>query len=95
MTPQASMPDLTALREQGGISLRQIADTTKIGVYYLELIERGQFGKLPGGIYNTSYIRQYARAVGLPEEALIAWYLATTLPGSGSPRLAAAGCGRD
>jgi transcriptional regulator with XRE-family HTH domain len=56
--------DWTARREARGISLRQIADTTKIGVRYLEAIERGAFDRLPGGAYTEGYIRQYARAVG-------------------------------
>jgi cytoskeletal protein RodZ len=67
--------DLSALRHRKGISLDQIAQATKIGVRYLEAIERGQFGKLPGGIYNTSYIRQYAKAIEVSEEALLARYM--------------------
>jgi cytoskeletal protein RodZ len=69
-----NLPDLASLRKKKGISLGQIADDTKIGVRYLEVIERGQFTKLPGGIYNTSYIRQYARAIGFPEDELLAIY---------------------
>ena len=29
----------------------------------LRAIEAGEFQKLPGGVYSTSYIRQYARAI--------------------------------
>lgn len=67
--------DLAALRQQKGISLVDIAETTKIGVRYLEAIERGEFARLPGGIYTASYIRQYARAVAVPEAELLARYL--------------------
>ena len=74
------MPDLSTLRQKRGISLGQIAAQTKIGVHYLEGIERGQFAKLPGGIYNTSYIRQYARAIGFPEDDLLRLYLETNPP---------------
>ena len=76
----AAVPDLAVLRQQRGISLGQIADDTKIGVRYLEEIERCQFAQLPGGIYNTSYIRQYARAIGFPEDDLLQVYRATSLP---------------
>ena len=69
-----TLPNLTTLREQHGISLRQISNNTKIGLHYLEIIEAGQFAKLPGGIYNTSYIRQYARAIDFPEDDLLAVY---------------------
>jgi cytoskeletal protein RodZ len=70
-TPQ----DLAALRNQKGISLHQIAEATKIGVRYLEAIEGGQFATLPGGIYNVSYIRQYARAIEINEAELLERYL--------------------
>jgi len=70
-----TVQDLAALRNQKGISLHQIAATTKIGVRYLEAIEGGQFARLPGGIYNVSYIRQYARAVEINEGELLERYL--------------------
>ncbi len=66
--------NLAALRCQKGISLRQIAESTKIGVHYLEAIERGQFTKLPGGVYSVNYIRQYARAIEVSEAELIESY---------------------
>jgi len=68
-------PNLAALRDEKGISLRQIAETTKIGVRYLEAIERGQFAKLPGGVYSVNYIRQYARAIEVSEAELLESYL--------------------
>ena len=74
MSTTVTLPDLATLREQRGISLGQIAHSTKIGVHYLEGIEQGQFSRLPGGIYNTSYIRQYARAIGFPEDDLLRAY---------------------
>jgi cytoskeletal protein RodZ len=79
-TSWGSIPDLSTLRQKRGISLGQIAAQTKIGVHYLEGIERGQFTKLPGGIYNTSYIRQYARAIGFPEDDLLRVYRETNPP---------------
>lgn len=47
---------------------------------YLEDIERCQFGKLPGGVFTESYLRQYARAVGFDEAALLAYYRETVAP---------------
>lgn len=66
--------DLPAARQHKGISLRQIADTTKISIRFLQAIEEGDFDLLPGGIYNTSYIRQYARLIGYEETKLLAYY---------------------
>jgi cytoskeleton protein RodZ len=61
-------------RQRKGISLETIAASTKLSVRQLEAIESGEFRKLPGGIYNTSYIRQYARAIDFDEAEMLAWY---------------------
>lgn len=74
MRDEDSLLGLTTIRRNRGISLEQIADSTKISVRSLEAIERGDFRKLPGGIYNTSYIRQYARAIDYDESAILAIY---------------------
>src|SRR5437588_5968400 len=65
---------LSTIRRNRGISLEQIADSTKISIRSLEAIEQGDFRKLPGGIYNTSYIKQYARAIDFDESTLLAAY---------------------
>lgn len=67
-----------AKRRERGISLEQIADATKISIRSLKAIEDCEFRKLPGGIYNTSYIRQYAQAVDVDEKELLAAYQETT-----------------
>jgi cytoskeletal protein RodZ len=69
---------LTTIRRNRGISLEQIAQATKISVRSLEAIERGDFRKLPGGIYSTSYIRQYARAIDYDEADLLEFYYRQT-----------------
>jgi hypothetical protein len=69
-----SLHDLQAHRIARGVSLQQIARATMITTRYLEAIERGAFDKLPGGVYTTSYIRQYARSIGWDECALIDYY---------------------
>ena len=64
-------PDLAELRRSRKISLDQIATVTKIKTDYLTAIERGDFEKLPGGVYTTSYIRQYAQLIDYPERDLL------------------------
>lgn len=73
-----SVLGLSTIRQNRGISLKQIAETTKISIRSLDAIERGDFRKLPGGIYNTSYIRQYARAIDYDEAALLDFYYRQT-----------------
>ncbi len=53
---------------------------TKIGVRYLEDIERGAFEKLPGGAYTEGFIRQYARAVGDTGNVLWDYYRLSVAP---------------
>ena len=84
MTEEKSVLGLATIRKNRGISLEQIAQSTKIGVRSLEAIERGDFQKLPGGIYSTSYIRQYARAIDYDERALLELYRRET--GAGTSR---------
>jgi len=69
-----SVLGLATIRRNRGISLEQIAESTKINIRSLKAIEGGDFKKLPGGIYNTSYIRQYARAIDFDEAELLAFY---------------------
>lgn len=69
--------DLPTIRRRLGISLAQISQATKISLRYLQAIEEGDFGKLPGGLYDTSYIRQYARAIRCDERELLANYYAS------------------
>jgi len=61
-------------RQKRGISLETIAASTKLSVRQLEAIEAGEFSRLPGGIYNTNYIKQYARAIDFDEGDLLAFY---------------------
>jgi len=77
-----SILGLATIRLNRGISLEQIAQSTKISVRSLKAIEFGDFAKLPGGVYNTSYIRQYAKAIDFDEAELLAYY--NTWSGSGS-----------
>jgi cytoskeleton protein RodZ len=62
-------------RELRGISLDDIAATTKIGTRLLRALEEEQFDLLPGGIFNKGYVRAYAKYVGIDEEKAIAGYL--------------------
>ena len=80
MKEETSVLGLATIRRNRGISLEQIAQSTKISLRSLEAIERGEFHKLPGGIYNTSYIRQYARAIDYDESAILAVYHQTIGP---------------
>jgi len=80
-----SLLALSTIRKNRGISLQEIANSTKISVRSLEAIEQGQFQKLPGGIYSTSYIRQYARAIDFDESEILAAYYRQSRKGNSDP----------
>ena len=62
---------LREARDRRGISLRQIANATKISVSVLEALERNDISRLPGGIFSRGFVRSYALEVGLdPEETI-------------------------
>jgi len=65
---------VASIRETRGISLEQISELTKLRVSTLKAIEDGDFDALPGGLYNISYIRQYARAIDADESHLVDLY---------------------
>ena len=85
MKDEKSFLGLATIRRNRGISLQDIAASTKISVRSLEAIENGDFRKLPGGIYNTSYIRQYARAIDYDESAILAVYHREMTPPENPP----------
>ncbi len=63
-------------RERRGVSLRQIANATKISVAVLDALERNDISKLPGGIFGRAFVRSYAIEVGLDPEATIHEFIA-------------------
>jgi cytoskeletal protein RodZ len=65
---------LEEIRRKRGVSLEQIANSTKISTRFLRAIESEEFEKLPGGVFNVNYIRQYASAIGFPEEKVLSHY---------------------
>ena len=60
---------LRQARERRGISLRQIAASTKISAAALEALERNDISRLPGGIFSRAFVRSYAAEVGLDPDA--------------------------
>ena len=57
--------ELRSARERKNISLRQIADDTRISLRHLQNLEEGRYSELPGGMYNRAFLRAYCEYVGL------------------------------
>jgi cytoskeletal protein RodZ len=67
---------LRLAREDRGLSLQELAVTTKISARLLESLERNDPSKLPGGIFSRAFVRAYAREVGLDPDAAVARFVA-------------------
>jgi cytoskeleton protein RodZ len=63
-------------RERRGISLRQIANATKIPVAALDALEQNDVARLPGGIFSRAFVRSYALEVGLNPDQTIQEFVA-------------------
>ena len=61
-------------REEQGIALREISNQTRISMRYLEAIESNDYKRLPGGIFNRSFVKAYARFVGFDETQAVEGY---------------------
>src|SRR5215470_4125801 len=66
--------ELRRLREERGIALSDISEGTRIGTRFLKAIEENNFSVLPGGIFTRSFIRAYAKRVGMDEDEAIGLY---------------------
>src|SRR4029450_10513607 len=66
---------LRAARERAGLSLRQIADTTKLSAHVLSALEQNRIAQLPGGIYRRAIVRAFASEVGLDVEKTLRQFL--------------------
>ena len=67
---------LREARERRGVTLRQIANATKISVGQLDSLEKNDISKLPGGIFSRAFVRSYAIEVGLDPETTIQDFIA-------------------
>ena len=89
-------------RELREISLREVAEATKVNIRYLEAMERNDFEHLPGGVFNRGFVRAYAQFIGVDPEAMVNSYLLeeqaqlgrSTEPPSGAPNGVLRGAGR-
>ena len=75
-TPGGFGSRLRDAREGKGITLRQIANATKISMRALEALERNDISRLPGGIFTRAFVRSYAIEVGLEPEETIREFIA-------------------
>jgi cytoskeleton protein RodZ len=67
-------------REAREISLREVAERTKISLRYLEAMEEDRFEVLPAPVFAKGFLREYARYVGLNPDEVVNHYLSVQQP---------------
>lgn len=67
--------ELRKEREIRGISIKEIADATKVSSRFLEAIERNDFDRLPAPVFTRGFIREYARYLGLNSDDAVNRYM--------------------
>lgn len=72
MSPREAFgPNLRRIRIQRGISLEQLAAMTNVDVALWAGFERNDLARWPKGIFARSYVRDYARAIGVDPESTV------------------------
>src|SRR5213595_2752728 len=66
--------ELRREREIRAISLKEIADATKISKRFLEAIEKNDHKTLPAPVFTRGFVREYARYLGLNAEEMVNRY---------------------
>jgi cytoskeleton protein RodZ len=62
-------------RTRRGLTVEQLARSTKISRSTLEALENDDFDRLPGGVYTRGFLRAYAREVNLDPEETVEQYM--------------------
>lgn len=65
---------LKVVRERRGLALADVSARLRIRRPYLEAIEAGRFGELPGAVYVSGFLRQYAEFLGLDPDQILKTY---------------------
>lgn len=68
-------PVIRVLREQRKLTIKNIADMTKLGSRFIEFIEEENYQKLPARPYLRGFLVLYARALGYEPERVVNDYL--------------------
>jgi cytoskeleton protein RodZ len=65
---------LRGLRERQGVSIDEIARSTRVLHHYLEALESDDLASLPAPVFAKGFIRAYCQALGVPPDEAITLY---------------------
>jgi cytoskeleton protein RodZ len=63
-------------REQRGVSIEQLSQTTKISTTILRALEAEELDRIPGGVFTRGFIRSCAGELGLDPQTTVALFVA-------------------
>jgi len=66
---------LKAAREAKGLTVEQVADSTRIMTSMIESLEAEDFSKIAAPLYGRGFVKLYCGAVGLDPEPLVAEFM--------------------
>ena len=66
---------LQIAREFQGLTLEQVASTTRVREHYLKALEEDRFDCLPQKVFAKGFVRSYARSLNLDEEECIQLFM--------------------
>jgi cytoskeleton protein RodZ len=65
---------LRELRERRGLSLDELARSTRVARRYLEALEADEYASLPAPVFIRGFVRAYCQVLGAPAEEALALY---------------------
>jgi cytoskeleton protein RodZ len=77
---------LAAERERQGLSRVEIAQRLHMSPWQVEALEMGDYSRLPKGPFLRGFVRNYAKALALDPDAILA-SVAQATPAEGAPRI--------
>jgi transcriptional regulator with XRE-family HTH domain len=66
--------ELKRERELRGVSLREIADSTRINLRLLQALEEDKLDVIPGAFFVRAILRSYAKSIGIDEDQVLNKY---------------------
>lgn len=79
---------LRAERERQNLSIKDIEAGTSIRALYIECIENGDYGQLPGEVYTKGFIRNYASYLKMDADALVNQFVEENHPEQAAAKVA-------
>jgi transcriptional regulator with XRE-family HTH domain len=78
---------LRELRTARGVSLEELARTTRVGQGYLRALEADDFNQLPAPVFTKGFIRAYCLALGEPADEGLSRYRELSVSAPADPAL--------